>query len=80
LEDVPSGTGLGDLKFVAEGLLLMIRPKLYVMFSGRIAEQVEKYGGLRVYLKTRDISSLMFWGSEQKIESTDERARTFRSE
>lgn len=60
LEPVPTGTGLGDLKFVAEGLLLMIRPKLYVMFSNNVAEHIAKCGNLREYLKNVDVNSLRY--------------------
>ena len=60
LKDVPTGEDLGDLKFVAEGLLLLVRPKLYVMFSKEIAEKIEQIGDLREYLKTVDIESLRY--------------------
>jgi hypothetical protein len=65
LEEVPTGTGLGELKFVAEGLLLMVRPKLYVMFSNEIAEKVRSSGSLREYLKSIDISSL--WSRKDMV-------------
>jgi hypothetical protein len=53
--DVPTGAGLGELKLVCGGLLLLIRPKLYVMFSPRIQEEVRQAGDLREYLrKNRD--------------------------
>ena len=60
LEDVPTGTGLGDLKFVAGGLLLMIRPKLYVMFSNEVAKRVAETGDLREFLKSVDVNALRY--------------------
>lgn len=48
---VPEGEGLGELKLESEGLLLLIKPKLYVMFSKKIQAEVEKEGNLREYLK-----------------------------
>jgi hypothetical protein len=60
LKDVETGGGLGDLKFVAEGLLLMVRPKLYVMFSNDVAERVQDSGSLRGFLKSTDSSSLRY--------------------
>jgi hypothetical protein len=79
LSDVPTGKSLGELKFVEEGLLLMIRPKLYVMFSNEVAERLAEEGDLREYLKTIDVSSLRvpedvvknalhgFWGSVYQL-------------
>lgn len=51
--DVPTGSGLGELKHEHHGLLLLIRPKLYVMFSPKIQKEVmNDYGGdLRAWLK-----------------------------
>ena len=48
---VPEGKRLGELKLESEGLLLLIKPKLYVMFSKHIQKEVEKVGTLRKYLK-----------------------------
>lgn len=47
------GKKLGELKLEAEGLLLLIRPKLYIMFSKDLQLEVfEKYNGnLRKYIK-----------------------------
>jgi len=47
------GKGLGELKLESEGLLLLIRPKLYVMFSKEAQREVfEEYNGdLRQNLK-----------------------------
>ena len=58
LVDVPISDELGDLKPVCQGMLLMIRPKLYVMFSSRIQEKIQQNGNLRAYLKQIDIKSL----------------------
>lgn len=46
------GNRLGEVKLEAEGLLLLIRPKLYVMFSNEVQQAVfEKHSGnLREYL------------------------------
>ena len=51
--DVPTGPGLGELKHQHQGLLLLIRPKLYVMFSDEIQKEVmgEFGGDLRGWLK-----------------------------
>lgn len=49
--DIPTGSGLGELKHEHHGLLLRIRPKLYVMFSEDIQAQVmgEFAGDLRAH-------------------------------
>ena len=44
------GKGLGELKLESEGLLLLIRPKVYVMFSEAIQKEAECIGDLRQYL------------------------------
>lgn len=51
--DIPTGSGLGELKHEHHGLLLLIRPKLYVMFSDEIQKEVMKeFGGdLRGWLR-----------------------------
>ncbi len=49
--NVPEGQGLGELKLESEGLLLLIKPKLYVMFSKKVQTEVEREGNLREYLK-----------------------------
>lgn len=51
--DIVTGTGLGELKPAHQGLLLLIRPKLYVMFSEEIQKEVmgEFGGDLRGWLK-----------------------------
>ncbi len=44
--DIPTGSGLGELKREHRGLLLLIRPKLYVMFSEEIQKEVMgEFGG-----------------------------------
>lgn len=50
---VITGSGLGKLKHEHQGLLLLIRPKLYVMFSDEIQKEVmgEFGGDLREWLK-----------------------------
>jgi hypothetical protein len=57
--DIPTGLGLGELKHEHHGLLLLIRPKLYVMFSEEIQNEVmEELGGdLRAWLK-KNLSSI----------------------
>jgi len=49
----PIGSGLGELKHKHQGLLLLMRPKLYVMFSKPIQKIVmEEFGGdLRNFLR-----------------------------
>jgi hypothetical protein len=51
--DIPIGSGIGELKHEHHGLLLLIRPKLYVMFSDEIQKEVmeEFSGDLRAWLK-----------------------------
>lgn len=51
LKDVPEGSNLGELKRVCEGLLLLIRPKLYVMFSKEREKEILDHGNLREWLK-----------------------------
>lgn len=52
-KDIPTGSGLGELKHEHHGLLLLIRPKLYVMFSEEIQKEVlgEFAGNLREWLR-----------------------------
>src|SRR5208282_1087086 len=78
--DVPTGTGLGELKLVCSGLLLLVRTKLYVMFSMKVQEEVRKVGELRKYLR-KNLSRLSFsengdvtkfalhgfWGSPEQL-------------
>lgn len=58
LQEVPTSDDLGGLKLVCQGLLLMLRPKLYIMFSPTIQENIQYIGGLRRYLQQIDITSL----------------------
>ena len=59
LRDVPTGNELGALKLVTKGLLLLIRPKLYVMLSPKIQEEVIQTGDLREYLR-RNLDALTY--------------------
>ena len=51
--DIPTGSGLGELKHEHHGLLLLIRPKLYVMFPDETQKEVmgEFGGDLRGWLR-----------------------------
>jgi hypothetical protein len=77
-ERVQESNELGGLKLDCEGLLLLIRPKVYVMFSPEIQKSVEPYGSLREYLKESlnrmDVSSDIircashgFWGTPRQL-------------
>jgi len=52
IQKAKEGKKLGELKLEAEGLLLLIRPKLYVVFSKEVQQEVfDKHNGdLRNYL------------------------------
>ena len=75
---VPESQGLGELKLESEGLLLLIKPKLYVMFSKKVQTELEKYGNLREYLK-KNLNSITvgdeivkfalhgFWGDAKQL-------------
>jgi hypothetical protein len=69
---------LGAFKLDCSGLLLLIRPKVYVMFSPEIQKEVEPYGDLRQYLKqnlermdlAKDVvryASHGFWGTPKQL-------------
>jgi hypothetical protein len=47
---VPTGTELGALKKEVEGLLLLLRPKVYVMFSPKWQNEILQCGNLPAYL------------------------------
>jgi len=75
---VPEGKGLGELKLESEGLLLLIKPKLYVMFSKEVQNEVEKEGNLRGYLQKKHDSIKVdedvvkfalhgFWGDVKQL-------------
>lgn len=49
-DEIKPGKGLGELKQVAKGLLLMVRPKMYIMFSDEVQNEVLEVGDLRRYL------------------------------
>jgi len=71
---VPKGNEIGDLKLVCEGFLLLIGPKLYVMFSKEIQKSIQE-GDLRERPKKISIETLQnpkeivryalhaFWGN-----------------
>lgn len=50
-EEAETGDELGGLKLECEGLLLSIRPKMYVIFSRHLQEDIKKVGDLKKYLK-----------------------------
>lgn len=69
---------LGAFKLDCAGLLLLIRPKVYVMFSPEIQKEAESFGDLRQYLKgnlerldlTKDVvryASHGFWGTPKQL-------------
>jgi hypothetical protein len=69
---------LGGLKLDCLGLLLLIRPKVYVMFIPEIQKEAESFGDLRQYLKgnlermdlTKDVvryATHGFWGTPKQL-------------
>jgi len=60
LLEVQTGFDLGGLKLEAKGLLLIVRPKLYVMFSPESQTKIEECGSLRDYLNSIDIKDLHY--------------------
>ena len=77
-EQIQESNTLGGLKLDCEGLLLLIRPKVYVMFSPQIEEEAESFGVLRQYLKrnlerldlTKDVvryATHGFWGTPKQL-------------
>ena len=50
-QEIAESNALGGLKLECEGLLLLIRPKVYVMFSREVQKEAESHGDLREYLK-----------------------------
>jgi hypothetical protein len=69
---------LGAFKLDCAGLLLLIRPKVYIIFSPEIQKEAESFGKLRQYLKqnleqldlTKDIvryATHGFWGTPQQL-------------
>ncbi|KXB01896.1 hypothetical protein AKJ45_01780 [candidate division MSBL1 archaeon SCGC-AAA261F19] len=66
--DVPTGEGLGELDHEYTGMLLLIRPKLYLMFSPDVQEEVMcDYGGdLRGWLDV-NLSMLEEAGSIREL-------------
>jgi hypothetical protein len=76
--EAKTGDGLGDLKLECEGLGLVMRPKMYFIFSKEIQERVMEEGSLRSYLEAhldelevgRDIVKFAthgFWGSPHQL-------------
>jgi len=75
---VPEGDRLGELKLESEGVLLLIKPKLYVMFSKQVQNEVKREGNLREYLR-KNLGSLKvdedivkfalhgFWGNPKQL-------------
>ncbi len=73
-----TGKKLGDLKLECEGLGLLIRPKMYFVFSRDIQKEVEGEGDLRAYL-TKNLGNLElekdivkyathgFWGTPYQL-------------
>ena len=77
-KEAKEGDDLGELKKECEGLLLMIRPKVYVIFSKEVQEEVLKVGDLRTYLREnlddlevgKDIVKYAthgFWGNVKEL-------------
>lgn len=58
LHTILEGNGLGDKKLVCQGLLLLIRSKLYVMFSEGVQKEVMQFRSLREWLKNIRIEDL----------------------
>jgi hypothetical protein len=76
IHSVPEGKALGALKLECVGLLLLLRPKVYFMFSKEIQEEVERYGDLREYLRDNfreacdgvlKYATHGFWGSPDQL-------------
>jgi hypothetical protein len=61
---VPEGQKLGDLKLVCEGLLLLIKPKLYVIFSKETQEEVMNCGSLREWLQ-ENLETINVWNDKR---------------
>jgi len=77
IQRIQESDALGGLRLDCEGLLLLVRPKVYIMFSPKIQE-VESFGNLREYLKrnlnqlntTTDIvryATHGFWGTPRQL-------------
>jgi hypothetical protein len=72
----PEDGALGGLKRECRGLLLLVRPKVYVMFDERIQDDVERCGDLREYLRGNMQQALQgvqryamhgFWGNLEQL-------------
>jgi hypothetical protein len=77
-ETVRESGNLGELKLDCEGLLLLVRPKVYIVFNESIQKEAESFGNLREYLKrnldrlnmTDDIircATHGFWGTPRQL-------------
>jgi hypothetical protein len=55
--NIPTNETLGSLKKENEGMLLLLRPKLYVMFSNDRQKEILSNGDLREYLK-KELNSM----------------------
>lgn len=76
IRTAPEGNALGELKLECFGLLLLVRPKVYVMFSKKVQDGVERYGNFREYLYDNLSEALSgalkyathgFWGSLEQL-------------
>jgi hypothetical protein len=54
---IPTSENLGSLKMENEGMLLLLRAKLYVMFSIERQKEILEYGDLREYLN-KELNSM----------------------
>jgi len=63
---VLEGEKLGDLKLVCEGLLLLIKPKLYVMFSKETQKEIMNYGSLREWLQ-KNLETIDIWNDNRIV-------------
>lgn len=57
--NVPTSQGLGQLKKECEGLLLLLRPKLYVMFSKDRQKEILENGDFHGYLRKEQDSMVI---------------------
>lgn len=77
-QKIHESNALSGLKLDCEGLLLLIRPKVYVVFSREVQKEAESHGDLRQYLKqnlerldlAEDVvryASHGFWGTLRQL-------------
>ena len=55
--EVPTSKVLGGLKKESEGILFLLKPKLYVMFSKERQREILQQGDIREYLK-RELNTM----------------------